>query len=155
MGASRQTALWVCDGRVAITCERHPEGEDCSLKPMCKSARMIMYLGPDERVLPRIAMSEAAAQERFPLVQEMGLAAALSDSYYLEFVRATLGTYLEANPECASCEYKNRCAGGCRARAALASPDGSLTSRDQDMCAFFCDGYYNRATELIAKLQQV
>ena len=145
----------VHDGRIGITCARYPEGKDCSLRPMCRSARMIMYLGPDGRVLPCIAMSRTGhAQERFPLVQETSLAEALSDSYYLEFVRSTLGTYLEANPECARCEYKNRCAGGCRAKAALASLDGGLTPRDQEACTFFRNGYYELATELIAKLQR-
>lgn len=47
----------VRNGRLSITCERYPEGGDCSRKPMCHSVRMIMYLGPDGRILPCLAMS--------------------------------------------------------------------------------------------------
>ena len=65
----------------------------------------------------------------------------------------TLGSYLEKNPQCADCEYRNRCAGGCRAKAVLYSGDNCLTARDRESCTFFRGGYYDRAKELIAKLQ--
>ncbi|MCR4870145.1 MAG: radical SAM protein [Atopobiaceae bacterium] len=149
-------AFKVRDGRFSVTFERYAEGKDCSRSPMCRSARMIMYLGPDGRILPCITMSEAdRVQERFPLVQEMTLAEALTDSSYRDFGRMNLGTYLADNPECVSCEYRNRCAGGCRAKAVLADPGYSLTARDHEACRFFLGGYYDRAKRLIAELQQV
>lgn len=144
----------VRNGRLSITCERYPEGGDCSRKPMCHSVRMIMYLGPDGRILPCLAMSESdSAQELFPRVQETSLAEALSNSSYTDFSRMTLGSYLEKNPQCADCEYRNRCAGGCRAKAVLSSGDNCLTARDRESCTFFRGGYYDRAKELIAELQ--
>lgn len=142
------------DGRISVTCERYPEDKDCARKLMCHSARMAVYLGPDGRVLPCLAMSESdRLQGRFPLAQEVGLRQALSDSYYQAFVRTNLGTFLENNPSCANCAYRNRCAGGCRAKAVLASFDEPLTPRDQETCAFFRGGYYGRAKKLIEELQ--
>ncbi|MDO4400960.1 MAG: SPASM domain-containing protein [Coriobacteriia bacterium] len=128
----------VRDGRIGVTCERYPEGGDCSRKLMCRSARMIMYLGPDGRILPCLAMSESdAMQKMFPQIGETSLAEALTDSLYRQFGNTHLGTYLDANPECVTCEYRNRCAGGCRALAALASMDELFTARFERMGADF------------------
>ena len=139
-----------CNGPSATGFVRHPsEGCDCGSKYLCNAARNMMYLGPDGRVLPCIPLSQAdAAQERFPLVGEMGLVEALTDSFYEEFITTKLDTYLEHNPACAACEYRNRCAGGCRGNAVLGNGGSDLLGADQDACLFFKGGYYDRLREL-------
>ena len=141
-------------GRLFVSAERHPEDGDFGTAPICASARGTMYLGPDGRILPCIPMSETdASQEHFPLLGSMTLREALSDSNYMSFISATLDQYLEHNPRCASCAYKNRCAGGCRGKAALATDGTDLLARDPETCELFRGGYYDRVKELIEQLQ--
>lgn len=117
-------------GGLSVGAERHPEGEDCGRRAVCPSARTTMYLGPDGRILPCIPMSERdSTSGRFPLLGEVTLAEALSDSFYMDFVSTTLDDYLARNPGCAACAYKNRCGGGCRGRAVEANGGSDLVGR--------------------------
>ena len=142
------------EGRLSVGSERHPEDADCGHKVICVSARTTMYLGPDGRILPCIPMSQRdSTSERFPLVGDMTLAEALSDSYYMDFVSTTLDDYLAHNPECADCEYKNRCGGGCRGRAVDANGGSDLLDKDPDACLTFKGGYYDRVKAIIAEYE--
>lgn len=137
-------------GRFSVTCERHSEKEDCSKKPICAAARNTMYLGPDGRILPCIPMSEQdSISHLFPLVGDITLAQALSDSFYMNFISTTLDDYFEHNPTCRACEYKNRCGGGCRGRAVGANGGLDLLGIDPDTCLVFRGGYYDRVKKLI------
>ena len=141
-------------GHCGVALERHPEGEDCSRRVICDAARATMYLGPDGRILPCIPMSQhEAAGERFPTVGELTLAEALSDSFYLDFISTTLGSYLEHNPGCGACEYKNRCGGGCRGRAIEGNGGSDLLGVDPDACLLFRGGYYDKVKALVASYQ--
>ena len=138
------------DGAFAVAAERHAEGEDCGKKVICASARATMYLGPDGRILPCIPLSEqGAAGEGFPTIGDMTLAEALSDSFYLDFIRTTLDDYLAHNPDCAVCAFKNRCGGGCRGHAVIANGCTDLLGVDSDNCLIFKGGYYDRVKKLI------
>ena len=142
------------DGKFGVGSERYPEDCDCSSKYLCNAARNTMYLGPDGRVLPCIPMSETDfTQQRFPMLGDMTLAQALSDSAYLDFITTDLAAYLESNPQCASCEYRNRCMGGCRGRGAQATEGADLMARDPDACLLFTGGYYDRAKKLVARFE--
>ena len=143
-------------GKFCVGSEHFGEDCDCSAKYLCNAARNTMYLGPDGRVLPCIPMSETGlAQERFPLLGELTLAEALSDSVYLDFITTNLAAYLERNPRCAACEYRNRCMGGCRGRAVQESGVAGMMGPDPDACLLFKGGYYDRAQEAIARLEGV
>jgi len=143
-------------GEFRVGARRFDEGCNCSGKYLCNAARNTMYLGPDGRVLPCIPMSETAAlQERFPTLGELTLAEALSDSGYLDFITTDHGAYLAHNPGCASCEFKNRCMGGCRGRAALAAGGANMMAPDPDACLLFKGGYYDRVQKIIGGLGEV
>ena len=115
-----------------------------------------MYLGPDGRILPCIPMSETdKTQEYFPVISNMTLKDALTDSSYLSFIRADMGKYLEHNKECMACEYKYRCGAGCRGKAATSNGGTDLLAPDPDACLFFKGGYYDRVKELIGTLKSV
>ena len=60
--------------------------------------------------------------------------------------------YFKANPTCAACEYKNRCAGGCRGNAMANNGDGDLLGVDNAACKFFKGGYYDKVLALAEKL---
>ena len=142
------------EGKLRVSSERYREDEDCSGRAICESARTMMYLGPDGRILPCIPMSERnSTSEFFPMVSELTLAEALSDSFYMDFISTTLSDYLEHNPKCRSCEYKNRCGGGCRGRAVAANDGSDLLGVDPDTCLIFKGGYYERVKELIDRYQ--
>ena len=143
-------------GKFRVGAERYGEDCDCSGKYLCNAARNTMYLGPDGRVLPCIPMSETgAAQERFPTLGNLTLAEALTESTYMGFITNKLADYHARNPLCASCEYRNRCMGGCRGRAALATGGADLMGPDPDTCLLFRGGYYNRTKEIVDKLEGV
>jgi radical SAM protein with 4Fe4S-binding SPASM domain len=142
-------------GRLSVAAERHPEERECGSRVICASARTTMYLGPDGRILPCIPLSEQdATSKRFPTLGDMTLSEALSDSFYLGFIRTTLDDYLVHNPGCAACAYKNRCGGGCRGHAVLANGGSDLLGVDPDNCLVFTGGYYDRMRELIERHRQ-
>ena len=143
------------EGKLSVAAARHREDEDCRRRVICASARTTMYLGPDGRILPCIPLSERDGTSKlFPLVGELTLAEALSDSFYLDFISTTLDDYLEHNPECRSCAYKNRCGGGCRGHAVDANEWRDLLGVDPDACLIFKGGYYDRVKEIIERYQR-
>lgn len=83
----------------------------------------------------------------------MTLSEALSDSFYMDFISATLDDYLAHNPTCASCAYKNRCGGGCRGRAVDANNGTDLLGIDPDACLIFKGGYYDRVKQIIERFE--
>ena len=142
-------------GKYSIGAERHPEGQDCLKAPICAAARKTMYLGPDGYILPCIPMSEQDyVQNRFPNINQMTLKQALKDSFYIQFIRTTLGDYLDHNPGCRGCEYQNRCGGGCRGQAVSANGGADLLGIDPDVCLLFQGGYYERARVFISSLEE-
>ena len=64
-----------------------------------------------------------------------------------------LRDYFAHNPGCAVCEYRNRCAGGCRGRvASVGDPEVDLLARDEDACAFFKT---ERLEEIVKRVNRV
>ena len=112
-----------------------------------------MYLTPDGFIVPCIPMGSAEGGRRhFPDIRETTITEALSDSFYMNFIDTRLHDYFAHNPGCASCGYKNRCAGGCRGHVAEAGGGDDLLARDEDACTFFRQGWYDRLTGRMAEL---
>lgn len=128
--------------------------EKCLNCYMCGAARMSCYITPEGRLLPCMPMIASPQQEKFPLVQDIGLKQGLSDSYYMQFVNGRIRDLLAENAECNACQYRYKCGGGCRATALL---DGNrqLMGCDRTMCLLWKDGYVDRirqvADEAVAK----
>lgn len=110
---------------------------DCHL---CNAARFACYIAPDGRLLPCMPMTSSSEQIRFPKVQEIGLAQGLKDSFYLTFVTSRLRDLFAANSECATCDYRYKCGGGCRA-SALLEGNQTLMGCDRTMCMLWKSGY--------------
>lgn len=83
----------------------------------------------------------------------------------MNFIDTRLRDYFAHNPGCAVCEYRNRCAGGCRGNvagrregattatgASVGAAEVDLLARDEDACAFFRQGWYDRVTKLMEKI---
>ena len=133
---------------------KNEEDEDCGDYCLCGHARNYMYITAEGAMVPYIPMGSAEGGRcHFPNIRETSLADALRDSYYMGFIDTRLRDYFAHNPGCAVCEYRNRCAGGCRGRVASAgAAEVDLLARDEDACAFFRQGWYNKVTRLMEEI---
>ena len=118
---------------------------DCYL---CGAVRWSCYITPDGRLLPCMPMTSSPDQNRFPKIQDIGMQKGLSDSYYMQFVNGRVKDLLAVNSECAACDYRYKCGGGCRAHA-LIEPNGDLMGCDRHMCIFWKNGYEKRILDAI------
>ncbi|MEA4853250.1 MAG: radical SAM protein [Christensenella sp.] len=125
-------------------------GAPCRDSVICGHARQTLYLSPEGRMLPCMPLSAQPIQENYPKVTDGGLAKGLSDSSYMQLVSTTLADYLEQNTECASCEYRWKCAGGCRASALQFSQD-NIMAPDRAVCLLFRGGYCDKIKEAAQK----
>ncbi len=127
------------------------EDRDCGNHCLCGHARNYMYISQDGYIAPCIPIgSSERARSQFPNVRSTTLADALQDSFYMSFIDTRLDEYLEGHPECAACEYRNRCAGGCRGQAA---GGGDLMARDEETCSFFKGGWLEKTKALLEGLR--
>ena len=133
---------------------KNEEDEDCGDYCLCGHARNYMYITAEGAMVPCIPMGSAeGGRHHFPNIRETSLADALRDSFYMGFIDTRLRDYFAHNLGCAVCEYRNRCAGGCRGRVASAgAAEVDLLARDEDACAFFRQGWYDRVTKLMEKI---
>ena len=133
---------------------KNEEGEDCGDYCLCGHARNYMYITPEGTMVPCIPMGSAEGGRRhFPNLRDTKLADALRDSHYMGFINTRLRDYFAHNPGCAACEFRNRCAGGCRGRVASAGGGDDLMARDEDTCAFFRGGWYEKLLKLKEKIK--
>lgn len=140
-----------CGGSCGIPFVKHEEGSDCGNLCLCGHARNRMYITPEGFMVPCISMgSTAGGRRRFPNIRETTLADALCGSFYMDFIDTRLAEYFAHNPGCAACEYRNRCAGGCRGNVDMGGDD--LLARDEDTCRFFQGGWYDRLADLLKKI---
>lgn len=131
------------DGGYRLVAEPYDGTEQCLNCHMCGNARLSCYITPEGRLLPCMPMTSSPEQSRFPRVQEIGLRQGLSDSLYMKFVNGRVKDLFEANAECASCPYRLRCGGGCRATA-LIDGEHELMGCDRMMCMLWKEGYAER-----------
>ena len=119
---------------------RHYDGtENCLNSYLCGVTRWTCYITPEGRLVPCMPMASSPEQERFPLVQDIGLRNGLSSSYYMQFVNSRIKDLMAVNSECNSCIYRYKCGGGCRATALLQG-DHNLMGCDREMCGFWKKG---------------
>ncbi|MBQ9002636.1 MAG: radical SAM protein [Eggerthellaceae bacterium] len=133
--------------RCSIPWAKMPEDKDCGNYCLCGHARNMMHITADGYIVPCIPMgSVECGKTHFPNLGDMTIAEALSDSTYMAFIDTRLTDYFSANPACEACEYRNRCAGGCRGNAAYT---GDLMAPDPKACRFFKDGWYEKTRRLV------
>ena len=136
-----------------IPFERMPEDRDCGNYCLCGHARNKMYLTNDGYIVPCIPIGSIEnGRNLFPNIRNMKFTEALNDSFYMSFIDTRLDSYFEQHPECESCEYRNRCAGGCRG---LAAESSDLMGRDEKTCAFYKNGWYEKTRKLIEEFYHI
>lgn len=136
------------EGLTSFGYERHcgvdPEGER---RLSCSSLRTSMYVGPDGRVCPCMAMTVQEEDEAFPSLFETPLREILGNTPFMERCSCTIGQVRDANPECRECAWVDHCHGGCR--AAAYNSTGRYYGLDPDQCHFFKQGWYERFRRVV------
>ena len=120
---------------------------------VCNHARQVMYISPEGRVLPCMALSGMEIQEEFPLLGELGLTRCLTDSRYMEFIDTRADVLLAHNTACSACAFAPWCQGGCRAAALEDSGQTDLLYRDMSTCQLYRDGWIARLVRLMRELR--
>ena len=131
----------------------HQDKENYLERYLCNLARAVCYITPEGRLLTCMSMTANPEQNLFPRVQDIGLQKGLSDSYYMQLVNSRVRDLMAVNRECAACEYRSKCCGGCRA-AALCGPDHNLMGCDRERCEFWKKGYDQKILNAIRKAEE-
>lgn len=119
---------------------------------LCPTARFSPYISAEGRLLPCMPMSMCQEQEHFPLITEKGLAACLTDSAFMDFVSQCTDDLYARNQECASCEHRVSCGGGCRAAALQQTHD--FFGCDPYRCLIWKDGYRDRLIHALESAEE-
>ena len=132
-----------------VTALRYPDSPESEDMYLCSNARFSGYIAPDGRLLPCLPMTACAEQEIFPMIGEIGLKQALTDSVYMHFIDRRVRDLMKVNDQCSVCPHKYVCGGGCRANALFSSCD--LMGCDKLQCFLFENDYPARIRETIEK----
>lgn len=108
----------------------------------CPVLGKAFYLGADGVVAPCMGMCDTDFAANFPNVHEQRLSEILQESKLVEFGYAMVRDVRNGNDECRSCEFVDRCAGGCRNAALMAG--GNYYGVDPNACYFFKNGWEQR-----------
>lgn len=114
----------------------------------CGAVRTGMYISPQGRILPCMTMGGTAIDPMFDSVLEKPLSEILSDSYYRDVCRMTMGACIDHNERCRECKYRLRCGAGCRA-CACGETSTDYQGIDEDVCHFFLNGWFEKAAEAV------
>lgn len=112
-------------------------------KPVCASLRKMVYIGPEGEVLPCQSMISSPILDKYPNVFSTPLRDILKDSEYTRDACSNVSSYMERNPECASCRYSDICCGGCRATG-IGSDGKDFFAPDMRTCDFYRKGWYEK-----------
>ena len=122
----------------------YADGSDsCRRRYICGAVRFSCYIAPDGRMLPCMPIAAVADQKLFPKVQDIGLQAALKDSFYIEFANRRVQDIIDECKTCRECPYILRCGGGCRASAVM-SGERNLMGPDPYKCLMWKEGYLQK-----------
>lgn len=117
---------------------------------VCESARNMLYIAADGRILPCMPMSGIPEQAEYPRLADLSIPEALTDSVYLRRVEATVDDLLAHNEECRACPHRYRCGGGCRAGALIQGQ--GFYGRDPAICHIFRHGFIEKIHGVCAEV---
>ena len=125
---------------------------DPSAYCICSHARTVTVITADGRVMPCIALDCAGDAASYGSITETPLKTLLEDSAYAKILNTRLDAYFKANPECGECEYRYKCAGGCRAQAMIYNGKKDLLAKDEETCLLYQGGYYDKLRKMMHEL---
>lgn len=126
-------------------------GSDCAKAKVCSAIYRTVFINGDGKVAPCISIAGIDGQQKnFADLNEMSLHRAVEDSVFSRCAKQTVADYEARNPECAACEYKKYCQGGCRAQA-LEFDEDEFMAVDKHRCEFFFNQYVERTLKRLAE----
>lgn len=132
--------------------EKGIEEERFSKVLMCGHVRRDMYVDPRGFILPCMSMVGTPIEKLFPNMLEQPLEDILStndESLYMKITDLRVSQYMEHNEECAECDYRADCCGGCRAIAINDNQDDYL-AKDPVACMYFKGGWKEKKAALLS-----
>lgn len=136
-----------------IPTAKAPEDANIDRNCVCGQVRNSIHIDFNGFVMPCPMMGfSEEGKKHFSTIFDKPLKELLNEGAYVDLINTRLEDYFKTNPTCAACEYKNRCASGCRANAMTNNGDGDIFGIDEKTCLFFKGGYYDRVLELGEKL---
>lgn len=117
---------------------------------MCGHARMTMYISPESRTLPCMALSGMNIQQEFPLITENGLAKCISDSRYMKLIDTRASEYFSIHEDCKHCKFAMHCYGGCRADA-LSADETDIMGKSPGACELYRGGWVEKIIAAVKK----
>ena len=127
--------------------------EDCTNSYLCPSARKTLYIAPNGTLLPCMAATALSqeTQAKFPNLTKTNLSVILNQSYLTDFIDLRTSDLFAHNEECARCEYRHNCKGGCRVEAMRS---GTPFGKDNVTCYVYQRGIPQKVKDLICKLRK-
>ena len=123
---------------------------NCENNKLCPSVFRAVFITGDGRLAPCISISGMEGQEKnFADLSKMSMSEALEHSAYAECAYKTVGDFFRVNRECAECEYKCYCQGGCRSQA-LEFDDTNYMGIERHRCEFFREHYTEQILKRLA-----
>ena len=117
---------------------------DCGQKRICPAVFRTLFITADGKLAPCISIAGREGQQKnFADLSRMSLRDALENSAYAACAYQTVSDYFARNPECAACEYRLYCQGGCRSQA-LEFDENDYMGIDRHRCEFFRGQYTER-----------
>ncbi|MDR2560746.1 MAG: radical SAM protein [Holophagales bacterium] len=123
-------------------------------EPLCGAARNMMYISADVRLLPCMPLAGLPVQDEYPSLHGSTIAEALNSSIYLERISAPISELFGKNDECAACEHRLPCNGGCRSAALSENNGADYFGKDSWTCHFFKGGYEERIKEVCKEYEE-
>ncbi len=132
--------------------EKHTDEGSFARVLMCGHVRREMYVSPKGNVLPCMSMVGGPIEEMFPNMLGTPLEEILdSKSLYMDIADLRVSDFMARNPDCAACEWRTQCCGGCRAFAVM--DDGTdYLAKDMVACEYYRGGWKDRKDKLLRSL---
>ncbi len=122
--------------------------------PVCGDNRGTVCINSDGNLVPCIKMAGYfdKVERRLGNAKTDDLQKILQESKYLDAATCTVAQLHEHTKECAECEYRKLCAGGCRAIALALTHD--YLGKDLAKCLYFKKGYMQKTDEVFERVAQ-
>lgn len=121
---------------------------------ICGHARLVMYISPEGRILPCMALAGMSdnIQNKFPVITQKSLPECLNNSFYMNFINTRASEYLALNQICGECRYSRHCFGGCRADALEHDPNNFM-SKSPGTCEIFRGGWVDKVIKTVKQVR--
>lgn len=117
----------------------------------CGTCRVHPYLLPDGTLLPCATMTDTELEADMPNLQKETIREIYRNPDHPMFRVANMRTkeIMEKNGDCAVCEYRLQCQGGCRGMSLI--ENRGIYGHSQVLCTFFKDGYEMKINQTIER----